>query len=352
MENPENKRSHAIDTLRGIAILLVLCRHMPLSDKLPDWLLAPLRVIHTGGWAGVDLFFVLSGFLVSGLLFQEFKKSGKMRAGRFLIRRGFKIYPAFYVMLAVTFGWFAYRGVWKGWNWFLYEALFVQNYWPSVFPHTWSLAVEEHFYLALPLILFAFRGPRESPFRALPAFVAIVAIAVLAMRLLASHESPIASREHYTPTHLRCDSLFFGVLLSWAYHFRRVAWDRISERFNWVLPIAGIALMAPAFIWPIETTRAITTWGFTSFYLGAGALLVWFIRHNLAIRPVATIGFYSYSIYLWHIPLSRIVAPMIHGPNPDPMLSLGTYFALCLAVGIALAWLIELPALKFRDRVT
>src|SRR5437899_380470 len=102
MEKPTTQRLAALDTLRGIAVLLVLCRHMPLA-KLPGWLLGPLEILQRGGWAGVDLFFVLSGFLVSSILFREWQQSGEMKAGRFLARRAFKIYPAFYVMLAVVF---------------------------------------------------------------------------------------------------------------------------------------------------------------------------------------------------------------------------------------------------------
>src|SRR3990167_6747089 len=88
-----------LDILRGIAVLLVLGRHIPMTQEpvrgfLGWWMRA--------GWTGVDLFFVLSGFLVSGLLFQEYKRHGDIRLGRFFIRRGLKIYPAFYVLFFVT----------------------------------------------------------------------------------------------------------------------------------------------------------------------------------------------------------------------------------------------------------
>src|SRR5215831_18752084 len=89
---PENRRpsprNAQLDALRAIAVLLVLGRHLPF---FPLW----IRV----GWTGVDLFFVLSGFLISGLLFREYKATGGIRIGRFLVRRGFKIYPAYYLFL-------------------------------------------------------------------------------------------------------------------------------------------------------------------------------------------------------------------------------------------------------------
>lgn len=108
-----------------------------------------------GGWAGVDLFFVLSGFLVGGLLFKEASSFGKIRFRRFLIRRAFKIYPAFYAMLSFTV---VYR-------WLFVpdfdaartasEVFFLQNYYQPIWSHTWSLAVEEHFYIFLPLVFLA-----------------------------------------------------------------------------------------------------------------------------------------------------------------------------------------------------
>src|SRR4029078_2606024 len=84
-------RYQGLDLLRGIAILGVLFRHL----EIETWIAGP------GGY-GVDLFFVLSGFLVSGLLFSEYKRYGKINPGRFLIRRGFKIYPSFYFFILMT----------------------------------------------------------------------------------------------------------------------------------------------------------------------------------------------------------------------------------------------------------
>ena len=101
------------------------------------------------GWVAVDVFFVLSGFLVSGLLFQEVAQTGTASPGRFLIRRGFKIYPAFWVMIAVTIFWIWHRGGTISGMQVLSELFYFQNYGWAVSFHTWSLAVEEHFYFLL-----------------------------------------------------------------------------------------------------------------------------------------------------------------------------------------------------------
>src|SRR6266851_2933114 len=95
-------RNPALDALRGAAVLVVFSRHIAFP------------IIGRFGWVGVDLFFVLSGFLVSGLLFREFQRTGHVQPGRFLIRRAFKIYPQFYFMIglsvACSAGWQLERG--------------------------------------------------------------------------------------------------------------------------------------------------------------------------------------------------------------------------------------------------
>src|SRR5437667_23212 len=95
------RRSKELDCLRCVAVFLVLCRHLP---DLPDSLWGPFRVpvhlLYEAGWAGVDLFFVLSGFLISGLLFREHQQYRRIDFKQFLVRRGLKVYPSFYCLIA------------------------------------------------------------------------------------------------------------------------------------------------------------------------------------------------------------------------------------------------------------
>ncbi len=113
-------RNPQLDLLRGIAVLLVIAHHYPYYDLL-----------HQIGWAGVDLFFVLSGFLISGLLFSDWKRYGRLSIGRFFVRRGLKIYPGFYVFLLITaLPLIRMQGTRPFWN----ELLFLQDY----LPHFWS----------------------------------------------------------------------------------------------------------------------------------------------------------------------------------------------------------------------
>ncbi len=165
---PGNMRNKRLDVLRCIAVLLVMLNH---SEMWP-------RITHNF-WIGVDLFFVLSGFLISGLLFSEYKKHNSIGFRRFFVRRGLKIYPAFYLFMLFTWaisGWVLHDRARAGR--YLAEALFVQNYWQGVWDHTWSLGVEEHFYILLPILLLFLvrRSPgRRDPFRSLPLIFAGVA---------------------------------------------------------------------------------------------------------------------------------------------------------------------------------
>ena len=120
-------RLATLDTLRGIAVLLVLGAHQPTLVGNTGAVLFCRAWQHIG-WVGVDLFFVLSGFLVSGLLFRSWREHGRLNAGRFLMRRAWKIYPAFYAMLLIVIVNGHLHGRWPGWPPIVSEMLFIQNY--------------------------------------------------------------------------------------------------------------------------------------------------------------------------------------------------------------------------------
>jgi peptidoglycan/LPS O-acetylase OafA/YrhL len=166
-------RNLGLDLLRFVAVFLVLGRHLHLppdaSPILDSW--------KRGGWVGVDLFFVLSGFLVSSLLFKEQIRTGSVDMWRFLIRRGFKIYPAFWCMLRFTLTVQNMQGTPPNTQTLLGELLFLQNYLGGIWPHTWSLAVEEHFYLGIAaLFTTVLACQRHKNFDWIPFAFAITAI--------------------------------------------------------------------------------------------------------------------------------------------------------------------------------
>ncbi|MGE5783549.1 MAG: acyltransferase family protein [Myxococcales bacterium] len=382
MTNAPSLRIVQLDVLRAIAVLLVLVRHLAQgknNDALNDFITrvsqAPADWRHAGavavgalyrcGWIGVDIFFVLSGFLVSGLLFREMKRTGQMRLGRFLVRRGFKIYPAFYLFLALTLiaiVLFTDR-VFNGLAAFC-ETTFTQNYGPNLWGHTWSLAVEEHFYLLLGLILVVLH--RYGAVRLVPQLFLIVAILELALRIITSVAVPSFDfKTHVFATHLRIDALFYGVALSYYFHLEphRLAFAE-QPGFRPLLLVASLLLLAPSMVLP-QSGFFPRTVGLTGLSLGSTGLLLWSLTGPTSRNPVvqastrllARTGFHSYSIYLWHLPVlvfgvplaERLAGRLIHRPL-GLVGALTVYVIGSLVVGIAAAKVIEIPSLRLRDR--
>jgi peptidoglycan/LPS O-acetylase OafA/YrhL len=351
-----------LDYLRGMAVLLVLGRHF---DPLPTdlgWAARPFEAWLRCGWVGVDLFFVLSGFLVSGLLMSEYRSSGGVRVGRFLLRRGFKIYPAFYILLAVTALFSVARGRSPAAIPFLCEALYVQNYGQAVWQHTWTLAVEEHFYLTLGLVAVimaaipAFRRPQVLVGGCVVGMGGALVARVLTWEL--GNRDP----GWYCSTHLRFDAFLAGVLLSYLYQYHRQALVRQVRGYRIWVALGGLALVSPCLAYDVAHPAMLTI-GFTALYLGFALILLAAltgtqnpgisVRLGLVSTPLALIGFHSYSIYLWHIPIRRWLSPAVNrlagGPLPGAW-ELGLYLVGSVFVGYSMAKLVELPFLRIRDR--
>ena len=352
------ERSKAIDVLRSLALFLVCFgRHLgpypeDHSSHLGLLLHKATVALARGGWIGVDLFFVLSGFLVSGLLFREHQMTGRISGGRFLIRRGLKIYPAFWLLILMTVTLVGEKVTLRG---TINELVFIQNYSPGLWGHTWSLAVEEHFYILLiVLFLFLSRGLYSaSPFRIIPALFAVLAVVSLIARLRA----PTRFFEHLFPSHLRMDSLFFGVVISYFYHYHGDRFTSIAKSYRWVFIGLGLLAFLPAFIFPLETTPFIYTYGLTLFYLGGGALLVGSLgckpSDNKAVRLFSYFGSHSYSIYLWHIAVLKWLVPLLFRTTGLPwnwFSYVTVYVSGTLVVGIAMSLLVEFPVLRIRER--
>ena len=359
---PAPARVVSLDMLRAVAVLLVIGRHLGAPSAEVAWMQRPLAALVRGGWIGVDLFFVLSGFLISGLLFREHARHGRIRVRRFLVRRGLKIYPPFYAFMAVTVA--ARLAVGDGLpdaRPLLAELLYLQSYVSGLWSHTWSLAVEEHFYLLLPPLLLALsrrRGPGTDAFRGVPAAAALVMAGALALRLaLAAGGAPWSPLTHLYATHLRLDGMMFGVLLAWAHHEHADAFHAAVRRAWPILLVVGIVALAPPFLRPVESTPFLRTWGLSLNYVGAGLVMLgvlgWEQRRTRRRGLLAFVGLYSYSIYLWHIPVRVWVMPNLHdltGVAPGTLASLALFALLSCMAGIAAARLVEFPVLRLRDR--
>jgi peptidoglycan/LPS O-acetylase OafA/YrhL len=352
-------RFNQIDILRAVAVFLVLGRHISSCPAEFNGTLHGLTELWIrGGWIGVDLFFVLSGFLVSGLLFREYDKFRKIDVKRFLVRRGFKIYPAFWLLIAATVGLGLLRGKGLEWNRVLAELFFVQNYFPGVWIHTWSLAVEEHFYILLVSIFFLLaRVGKGDPFSVVPVCFAGVAVLCLGMRIVSSIQQPYHYTQSLFPSHLRIDSLFAGVAVAFYFQRYRDKFLEISRRFRILLILVGTMAMVPAFVMPLGSGYFLHTVGFSVLYFGSASVLIAFLGMNQAEsrsgKALAYIGSHSYSIYLWHVPVLVWATPVIVSPIPDrfewPVYAV-VYLVGSVLFGVVMANLIEYPVLKIRDR--
>ena len=360
------RRFLGLDLLRAAAVLMILFSHMGPAPKAYGFLHELHWAFIRGGWVAVDLFFVLSGFLVSGLLFREHMRHGHISFGRFFIRRGFKIYPALFFMMGVTYVMYVSKYPLRFTDllpWFVFLQNYLQparDYLWGFWGHTWTIANEEQFYLLLPFLLILLsRVSKERPFAAIPWIAAILSLTCLGLRLWADHLHPVY--DTYTqrmPFHLRADSLFFGVFLSYLYHYHRDRFIGISARFKLLFFCVGALFLMPALLFK-EKLFFIHTFGLTIFYLGSGLLLAsmltYEIRSNRWTEPFVKIGVYSYSIYLWHYPLSNLYFSQLLEKLRLPHLNWVVYATLhlagCILVGILASKILEYPMLRLRDRI-
>ncbi len=353
-------RLRHLDFLRGIAVLLVLLRHYALAD-----------ILYQIGWMGVDLFFVLSGFLVSGLLFSEYKKYGNIKPGLFLIRRGFKIYPLFYTAISLTIvvsllynylGWTNDEMLRGG---LAAELVFLQNYFGHLWDHTWSLAVEEHFYFGLVALVFFFTKKKLLSNRKLfTAFFLVVALLCLSFRIITHIYLPFDNNTHIYPTHLRIDSLLFGVFLSYYYSFHRDKFTGFFLKYRVILLIIAFSFTITPFVFKIDTFF-MNTFGLTMLYLGFGVIMsIMMINVNIdktlnryfgkwPVDVISRVGFYSYSIYLWHMIILKYVLVLMKNIIPfiipDQIIFL-VYFFSSIFFAMGISKLIELKFLSYRDK--
>lgn len=366
-----------LDILRGVAVLMVIGSHSAVNPGEASGLAFHLGVwlVRFGG-TGVDLFFVLSGFLVGGLLFEEIARTGNLRVGRFLIRRGFKIWPGYIALvLFLLVGHLVKYRADLGYTWHaLWPNFFhVQNYFHSPRDHTWSLAVEEHFYLALPLLLFFLPRRKDERGYYMPLFpwaALAIALTCLGLRFLRNSQGDFDYYTHIYRTHLRVDSLFFGVFLSYLAVRFRGAIPGVARFRGWLI-LAGLALFIPFRDVQVDKEPWVLTYGCSLLYLGYGMILLglvspaspgdWLKRtlYSMPGRAVGFVGYFSYAIYLWHMDFGHKPVDLLnragHLNFMDPSLrwavGLLVTTGLALLVGVALGKLIEYPALALRDRL-
>ncbi len=370
-----------LDGLRAVAILLVIVWHTTISIRFPSARLGVLRSIVFTGWAGVDLFFALSGFLITTLLLREERRSAAaggpatFSLRNFYVRRALRILPVFYAVFALLTLGLSQSAVFRSvrvarvdaplWPY----ALFVSNYYESYAQHAagaspgeafqvfWSLCVEEHFYLLWPLTLRLVRGrgARVGLVMAVCAALPLLRYAVTATGLEATYTVHLVS-------HYRFDSLLWGALAAIS---ADAAWLDDRAR-RWLL--AGTAAACAALVTTLQLsvrphgTPLGTAVGFSGLAIVGTLTVVDCVRRpdSLAVRALETrgmrlLGRLSYAMYLVHFPMIDL-ARAIYYPfsraatlaNLAGMIALTT--ALSAAMAAVLHVAVERPFLRLKER--
>ncbi|HET9732658.1 MAG TPA: acyltransferase family protein [Acidimicrobiales bacterium] len=355
---PEHRHMPALDGLRALAVAGVVAYHLGLPGA-------------SGGYLGVDLFFVLSGFLITGLLVAERSDTGRIRLGGFWGRRARRLLPALLVVLAAVTVWAALggpgvnRGVLRGdalaalfyvANWHFVAAhtsYFAQFQAPSPLEHTWSLAIEEQFYLVWPFVVLAVGRWGGRRWRRTGLVVAVVAgvASVAAMALLTPAGSGDPSRAYFG-TDARAFELLAGAALGFITAGRPRPSKSEGVALHWVGPVALAALLAG---WC--TLGGPPRWMFTGGFAVAAGLAAVVIAsvsrpdpgplgRVLSLRPLRWVGRISYGLYLWHWPAIVLLTTKSTGLSGASLDLLRV--AVTVAASTASFYLVEQPIRRGR----
>jgi peptidoglycan/LPS O-acetylase OafA/YrhL len=339
----------ALDGLRGLAVALVLSIHFF------GW--------PPGGFLGVDLFFVLSGFLITVLLVEEWGLTGGVSLSRFYRRRFLRLFPALAALVVVHLLYLVVRPLIGEQTGFgsvgldrfvgaLAGPFYLQNIalafdlpLRSELGHLWSLALEEQFYLLWPPVLLVMLKGRLSPRRM--AWGLVIAIGmVCAWRLWLSIAEVSKDRIYYAPD-TRFDSILVGCLGGlWFVHAsidaRLAAAPRIARLAGISLAIIGATLIASEYLWAVYFGGGFTVLAVLSVLVILHAVLSDDDRlvGVLRARPLVWLGRLSYSLYLWHffviLAMEQFVVSFIGDPSRFERVALGAV-EIVLSVGLAVA---------------
>jgi peptidoglycan/LPS O-acetylase OafA/YrhL len=347
----------ALDGLRALAVTAVLLYHAGLARA-------------GGGFLGVDLFFVLSGFLITSLLVSERGRAGRISLARFWGRRARRLLPALFVMLAAVAAYaaflapagslgdlrraaFATLGYAANWSQIVGgQGYFAQLGAPSPLLHTWSLAIEEQFYLVWPLLVVGLLalGRRRRLLPLLAFSVGAAAASAGAMAVL-FHGGAGLNRVYYG-TDTRAQDLLVGAALAAVLHMRREPWAAPpSRRARAGLAAAGaggLGALAAAVVGAGGSSAWLYHGGFLALAVGAAALVAavalapggaW--GRALAVAPARYVGRISYGLYLWHWPVFLVLDHARTGLSGGGLLA--ARLATSLAVAGASYHLVEVP---------
>lgn len=350
----------ALDGVRGIAVLLVFLIHYGGGAKSSNLLIHAFGVSVLSGWSGVTLFFILSGFLISGILWDAQHEPHWWR--NFYMRRTLRIFPLYYASLVLVFltaaiagnALFCAKHLW-------YFALYLQNIplpvnanlgSPLVLAHFWSLAVEEQFYLLWPFLLTRMKTLDQARRLCLAIFVLSAIFRIVAWYLLPASPDAAGIPSHrvfhggYGFTLARAGELAAGAWLAMCYRDPAL-WQRIRTLAPWFC-VTGLAgyLISSAFAGTLDIECAANfMFGLPSLTIGMAALVVLALGDGLTnkffgLKPLRWLGGISYGFYVFHVlftPLFTWIVQKI-APGASSNITQGLTFIVAATLSVLFAW--------------
>jgi len=362
-----NNRLFGLDHLRAFAISFVFIFHYGRLFPHPEW----TNSISVFGWTGVDLFFVLSGYLISSQLFEKIAQSKKISFREFFLKRFFRIIPAYLVVLALYFLFPSFRErealapLWK-------YLTFTQNIGldlrtQGTFSHAWSLCIEEQFYLLLPLtliVLVYLKTIKRGYLLLLFLFVIGFFARYVAWHIIDSSHGEgdnfwVYWQEWiYYPTYSRLDGLLTGVSLAATFQFLPKLKMQIEKYGNLLLLIGLIVLIAAYFMFLHQETLITSVYGFPLVSIGyglivAGAISPTSFLYKFNSRITSTLATLSYAVYLTHkiiIHLTQEYFSKLHIEKDSNVMFIIS-IATSLLAALLLNKIIEKPFLRLKEKI-
>jgi peptidoglycan/LPS O-acetylase OafA/YrhL len=363
----EKHKLFGLDHLRAFAITFVFIYHYQFFGH-PEW---ESNSISGFGWTGVDLFFVLSGFLISSQLFAGVAKGQAIHLSEFFIKRFFRIIPPYLVIL-LLYVFFPYLHEWGHlsplWRYFSFTLNFgldLKKY--GTFSHSWSLCVEEQFYLILPLCFWLFgyfKAGKSAVYWLIALFAGGFIIRFISWQhfivpnLPSDNLRPIWNQYVYYPTYNRLDGLLTGVSLAGLFTFypRVKQW---ANKYSNLLMLAGLVTLITAyFVCKGNDDFKTTIFGFPLVSLAYGMIVAAIVCpsnlfYKLKSAFTAQLAALSYAIYLSHKIVIHVTQTLLSNVGIDKNSSLMMICCIitCVLAALAMRYVIEKPALKIRNQI-
>jgi peptidoglycan/LPS O-acetylase OafA/YrhL len=363
-----NKKIFGLDFLRAIAIILVFLWHYR-RYGCPEWLTGIAKF----GWTGVDLFFVLSGYLIGGQLFGKIANNQPISPYEFYFKRFFRIIPAYLVVLILYYCIPAFNErdsispLWKFLTFTMNFGLDYQN--AGAFSHAWSLCIEEQFYLLLPILILLLTKIKVEN----KAFIILLSLFIFGfiMRIYSwqTYVAPIYedkesmglignsySKYVYYPTYNRLDGLLVGVAIALLFSFRPKTVEKIMAKANYLFGLGIIILTAAYFLSQDQFSFRTAVLSYPLVSIGYGFLVVAVLStacfiNKFNFKIFSFLATISYSVYLTHKQLNHIVQNILANHDINKNWALLICFFISIIGGLILHIIIEKPFLVLRGRL-